>query len=385
MRDKKGLRGTLLSSCLKIIPLVLSGCGGSIVDNQLSKDTSMQLLSSDTQKKKDASSSENGSYKEIKVTEVGDIMIGQTENTEAGTGLTVFISKDGMPAGLDVRGGGPASRESELLDPLAAAQKINAIVLSGGSAFGLGAGDGVMEYLEKKKIGYDTGYAIVPLVVQSDLYDLSVGDSKVRPDAKMGYEAAKNAFENPNYKDGNYGAGCGATVGKIAGMDTCMKSGIGSYAIQIGELKIGAVVAVNALGDIYDWKTGKKIAGLLTEDKQGFRDTLEYMAKDISSKDKFTGNTTIGVIITNASFEKSQLCKIAGMAHDGYARSIRPVHTTADGDSIYAVSAGSVAADQDLVGSFAALVMSEAINRAVMSAETAYGFVSASDLAGRDG
>ena len=345
----------------------------------------MQLLSSDTQKKKDASSSENGSYKEIKVTEVGDIMIGQTENAEAGTGLTVFISKDGMPAGLDVRGGGPASRESELLDPLAAAQKINAIVLSGGSAFGLGAGDGVMEYLEKKKIGYDTGYAIVPLVVQSDLYDLSVGDSKVRPDAKMGYEAAQNAFENPNYKDGNYGAGCGATVGKIAGMDTCMKSGIGSYAIQIGELKIGAVVAVNALGDIYDWKTGKKIAGLLAEDKRGFRDTLEYMARDISTKDKFTGNTTLGVIITNASFEKSQLCKIAGMAHDGYARSIRPVHTTADGDSIYAVSAGSVAADQDLVGSFAALVMSEAINRAVMSAETAYGFVSASDLAGRDG
>ena len=385
MRDKKGLRGTLLSSCLKIIPLVLSGCGGSIVDNQQSKNSSMQFLSSDSQKKKDAFSSENGSYKEIKVTEVGDIMIGQTENTEAGTGLTVFISKDGMPAGLDVRGGGPASRESELLDPLAAAQKINAIVLSGGSAFGLGAGDGVMEYLEKKKIGYDTGYAIVPLVVQSDLYDLSVGDSKVRPDAKMGYEAAKNAFENPNYKDGNYGAGCGATVGKIAGMDTCMKSGIGSYAIQIGELKIGAVVAVNALGDIYDWKTGKKIAGLLTEDKQGFRDTLEYMAGDISSRDKFTGNTTIGVIITNASFEKSQLCKIAGMAHDGYARSIRPVHTTADGDSIYAVSAGTVAADQDLVGSFAALVMSEAINRAVMNAETAYGFVSASDLAGRDG
>jgi L-aminopeptidase/D-esterase-like protein len=385
MREKKGLRGTLLSNCLMIIPLVLSGCGGSIVDNQQSKNSSMQFLSSDSQKKKDAFSSENGSYKEIKVTEVGDIMIGQTENTEAGTGLTVFISKDGMPAGLDVRGGGPASRESELLDPLAAAQKINAIVLSGGSAFGLGAGDGVMEYLEKKKIGYDTGYAIVPLVVQSDLYDLSVGDSKVRPDAKMGYEAAKNAFENPNYKDGNYGAGCGATVGKIAGMDTCMKSGIGSYAIQIGELKIGAVVAVNALGDIYDWKTGKKIAGLLAEDKRGFRDTLEYMARDISTKDKFTGNTTLGVIITNASFEKSQLCKIAGMAHDGYARSIRPVHTTADGDSIYAVSAGSVAADQDLVGSFAALVMSEAINRAVMSAETAYGFVSASDLAGRDG
>ena len=329
---------------------------------------------------KEDTKSESAAYKEIPVTEIGDICIGQTENADAGTGLTVFISKAGMPAGLDVRGGGPASRESELLNPLAAAQEIHAIVLAGGSAFGLGAADGVMEYLEKNDIGYDTGYARVPLVVQSDLYDLSVGDSTVRPDSEMGYEAARLACEASNYKDGNFGAGCGASVGKIAGMETAMKSGIGSYAIEIGDLKIGAVVAVNALGDIYDWRTGEKLAGLLTEDKQGFRDTLEYMSQDVSSKEnKFTGNTTIGVVITNASFNKTQLCKIAGMTHDGYARSIRPVHTSADGDSIYAVSVGDLNADQDLVGSYAALVMSEAIKRAVMNSESAYGLISAKD------
>ena len=319
--------------------------------------------------------------KEISITDIDGIVIGQTENVEAGTGCTVFICKDGMAAGLDVRGGGPASRESELLDPLAAASFIHAIVLSGGSAFGLGTADGVMKYLEEHDIGFDTGVAKVPLVAQADLYDLTVGSSAVRPDKEMGYEAAKIAMEEPNYQDGNYGAGCGATVGKIAGMETCMKTGIGSYAISIGDLKIGAVVAVNALGDIYDWETGKKIAGLLTEDGKGFRDTLSVMAGDTSVKEnKFTGNTTLGVGMTNAEFNKSQLCKIAGMAHDGYARSIRPVHTTADGDSIYAVATCEVDADQDLVGSLAAVVMSEAIKRAVYSADSAYGFKSAKDL-----
>ena len=319
--------------------------------------------------------------KEISITDIDGIVIGQVENAEAGTGCTVFISKDGMTAGLDVRGGGPASRESELLDPLAAASFIHAIVLSGGSAFGLGTADGVMKYLEEHDIGFDTGIAKVPLVAQADLFDLTVGDPAVRPDAKMGYEAAKIAMESPNYQDGNFGAGCGATVGKIAGMETCMKTGIGSYAISVGDLKVGAVVAVNALGDIYDYETGKKIAGLLTEDGKGFRDTLSLMAGDTSVKEnKFTGNTTLGVVMTNAAFNKSQLCKIAGMAHDGYARSIRPVHTSADGDSIYAVATGEVSADQDLVGSLGAMVMSEAIKRAVYSAESAYGFKSAKDL-----
>ena len=321
---------------------------------------------------------------EIPVTEVGPVCIGQTENPGAATGCTVFIAPRGMCAGLDVRGGGPASRESQLLNPLMATQSIHAIVLAGGSAYGLGAANGVMRYLEQNGIGYDTGYALVPLVVQSDIYDLSVGDASIRPDADMGYEAARRAMEDPNYKDGNYGAGCGATVGKYAGMDYCMKSGIGSYAIQIGELKIGAVVVLNALGDVYDWKTGRQIAGMLNEEKDGLRSTADYMRQSYAVVDnKFTGNTTICVVFTNARFEKAQLCKIAGMAHDGYARSINPVHTSADGDSIYAVSIGDIAADQDMVGAMAAEVVSEAIIRAVENAEGAYGFPALRDMAGK--
>ena len=321
---------------------------------------------------------------EIPVTEVGPVCIGQTENPGAATGCTVFIAPRGMCAGLDVRGGGPASRESQLLNPLMATQSIHAIVLAGGSAYGLGAANGVMRYLEQNGIGYDTRYALVPLVVQSDIYDLSVGDASIRPDADMGYEAARRAMEDPNYKDGNYGAGCGATVGKYAGMDYCMKSGIGSYAIQIGELKIGAVVVLNALGDVYDWKTGRQIAGMLNEEKDGLRSTADYMRQSYAVVDnKFTGNTTICVVFTNARFEKAQLCKIAGMAHDGYARSINPVHTSADGDSIYAVSIGDIAADQDMVGAMAAEVVSEAIIRAVENAEGAYGFPALRDMAGK--
>ena len=318
---------------------------------------------------------------EIHITEMGPFRIGQAENAAAGTGCTVFLCENGMRAGLDVRGGGPASRESELLKPLAAAQEIHAIVLAGGSAFGLGAANGVMQCLEERGIGFDVGVTKVPLVVQSDLFDLTVGDPFVRPDAAMGYEAALQAWESPNYRDGNFGAGCGATVGKIAGMETCMKSGIGSYAVRLGELQVGAVVAVNALGDVFNWKTGEQIAGLLTEERNGLCSTEEYfISLDQIADNKFAGNTTLGVVMTNAGFSKAQLCKIAGMAHDGYARSIRPVHTSVDGDSIYAVSAGTVQADQDLVGMLAAEAVSEAVIRAVMQAESAYGFPAARDL-----
>lgn len=319
--------------------------------------------------------------REIPITQMESVCIGQTENAAAGTGVTVLIGEKGMRAGLDVRGGGPASRDSELLNPLAAAQVVHAIVLGGGSAFGLGAANGVMEYLEARDIGFDVGVTKVPLVVQSDIFDLTVGDKSVRPDAAMGYEAARCAMEEVNYRDGNYGAGCGATVGKFAGMETCMKTGIGSYALQIGSLQVGAVVVLNALGDIFDWKNGEKIAGLLTEDRSGFRSTEDLMKQSIAKvENKFVGNTTIGVILTNAGLTKTQLCKIAGMAHNGYARSIRPVHTSVDGDSIYAVSTGTVEADQDLVGTLAAEVMSEAIKCAVFSADSAYGFPAAKDL-----
>lgn len=318
---------------------------------------------------------------EISITDFEGLKIGQAEDSRAGTGCTVLLlGADGAPAGLDVRGGGPASRESELLKPMAAAGVIHAILLSGGSAFGLDAAGGVMRYLEERDIGFDVGVAKVPLVCQSCLFDLTVGDACIRPDAAMAYAACQEA-EKGNYRDGNYGAGTGATVGKLLGMDRCMKSGIGSYAVQVGELKVGALVAVNALGDIYDWRNGRKVAGLLAEDRKSFADG-EALALEKTEvvENRFVGNTTLGVVLTNARFDKSRLCKIAGMAHDGYARAIRPVHTTADGDSIYAVSLGRVSADQDVVGALGAQVMAQAILRAVQAARSAYGFPSTAEL-----
>ncbi len=319
--------------------------------------------------------------REIAITDFERLKIGQAENEQAGTGCTVLLlGEEGSPAGLDVRGGGPASRESELLKPMAAAGVIHAILLSGGSAFGLDAAGGVMRYLEERNIGFDVGVTKVPLVCQSCLFDLTVGDAHVRPDAAMAYAACRNA-EQGNYRDGNYGAGTGATVGKIRGMERCMKSGIGSYAVQLGELKVGALVAVNALGDIYDWRNGQKVAGLLAEDGRTFADgETEAWGRLAVQENKFVGNTTLGVVLTNARFDKSCLCKIAGMAQDGYARAIRPVHTTADGDSIYAVSLGDVPADQDAVGALGARVMAQAILRAVKAAVPAYGFPAASAL-----
>lgn len=318
---------------------------------------------------------------EISITDFENLKIGQAENTQAGTGCTVLLlGKDGAPAGLDVRGGGPASRESELLKPMAAASAIHAILLSGGSAFGLDAAGGVMRYLEERDIGFDVGVTKVPLVCQSCLFDLTVGDGHVRPDAAMAYQACRNA-ETGNYQDGNFGAGTGATVGKLLGMERCMKSGIGSYAVQSGDLKVGALVAVNALGDIYDWKNGNKVAGLLAENRKDFLDGEQTMLQRTEVVDnKFVGNTTLGVVLTNARFDKAHLCKIAGMAQDGYARAIRPVHTTADGDSIYAVSLGRVEADQDVVGALGAQVMAQAILRAVRASKSAYGFPAAADL-----
>lgn len=319
--------------------------------------------------------------KEISIKDFRNIQIGQAENVQAGTGCTVFLlGREGASVGLDVLGGGPASRESELLKPLATAQVIHAILLAGGSAFGLDAAGGVMRYLEERGIGVDVGVTRVPLVCQSDLFDLTVADAHTRPDAAMAYEACVNA-ETGNYRDGNHGAGTGATVGKLLGMEHCMKSGIGSYAVQVGNLQVGAVVAVNAVGDVYDYENGRKIAGLLAADGKTFLDSELAALQAIEAQaEKFVGNTTLGVILTNARLDKAHLCKIAGMAHDGYARAIRPVHTSMDGDSIYAVSLGDVPADMDVVGTLAARVMAKAIVRAVQAAEPAYGLPSAGEI-----
>ena len=332
----------------------------------------------------------NKSEEEEKITEVSledfpGIRVGQTEDAAGGTGITVFLSEDpnGMAAGLHIGGGGPATRETGILDPVTTAQCIHAAVLGGGSAFGLDAAGGVMRYLEEKGIGVSVRDIRVPLVTQVDIFDLPVGDPHVWPDQKMAYTACLHSEEGTrgNFRCGNYGAGCGATIGKYAGGEHAMKSGIGCCVLRQGDLLVGAIIAVNAFGDIYDWKTGQKIAGMRTEDGKAFRDTVQVMEQSIAVKDnKFVDNTTLGVIVTNGAFTKTQLCKIAGMAQDGFARSIRPVHTTADGDSIYAVSLGDLDADQDLVGALGAEVMSEAIKRAVYAAESAYGFPAAGDL-----
>ena len=323
--------------------------------------------------------------KQIKINEIENIKIGNAENKEAGTGCTVIICEKGAVTGLDVRGGGPASRESELLKPTAASGFINAVLLSGGSAFGLDAAGGVMEYLEEKNVGFDVGITKVPLVAQSCIFDLSVGDMKVRPDKSMAYEACVNAEKN-NPTMGNAGAGTGATVGKLGGITTAMKGGLGSYAVQIGDLKVGAIVAVNACGDVFDYDTHEIIAGLLTPDLKNFANTEQVIynmceaamaAGGSGLENKEMQNTTIGVIITNGKFTKAQMNKIATMAHNGYARTINPVHTSMDGDSIYAMSVGEVTADMDMVGTLAANVMGHAVCDAIRKAEDAYGVMSA--------
>lgn len=350
------------------------------------------------------------------------IRIGQAENAEGGTGITVVLCEDpaGMAAGLHIGGGGPACRETGLLDPITTAQRIHAAVLGGGSAFGLDAAGGVMRYLEEKGIGVEVRRIHVPLVTQVDIFDLPVGDPRVRPDQAMGYAACKmSERQGGNYRDGNHGAGCGATIGKYAGGEHAMKSGIGSCLLRQGDLMVGAIVAVNAFGDIYDWKTGQKIAGAHDEDGRLLDRTemitfLRRMEEVKSSaaagystgmeeedaaeeadtySDQAALNTTIGIVFTNAPFEKPQLCKIAAMAHDGFARSIAPVHTSGDGDSIIALSIPSaitdgssprtVTAGIDTVGSLAAWAVSEAILRGVRSAQSAYGYkaLNESDLA----
>ena len=323
------------------------------------------------------------SLKEIRITDFPGISIGQVEDAEAGTGVTVVLCPDGMAASIDVRGGGPASRDTRVLDPLAAAECIHAVVLGGGSAFGLDAAGGVMGYLEERGIGLQVGRVRVPLVCQSDIFDLLFGDPLRRPDARMGYEACV-AAESGNYRDGNYGAGCGASVGKMCGIDFAMKSGIGSYAVQIGALKVGALVVVNAMGDVTDPSTGRVIAGMRAAggDKLGGGSEAFYRGTAALNTELAT-NTTIGAVITNAALSKAQLAKVAGMAHDGYARTISPVHTSMDGDSIYGLSVGDVPASLDTVGVLAAEVMAQAVLVAVRSADSAYGLPSANSYRGK--
>ncbi len=309
----------------------------------------------------------SGLFEKIPITQVAGVRIGSAQDTEAATGVTVLIFDGGAHVGIDVSGGGPAARETHLADPTTADNPVNAIMLAGGSAFGLAAADGVMRYLEERGIGYDTGFARVPLVCGSCLYDLCVGRADVRPGPQMGHDACV-AAENNTPASGNVGVGCGATVGKICGMGRSSKSGLGMCAARLGELQMAAVVVVNALGDVYDPANGQQVAGLKNEDGTLLMDSRAELYRIARRTDMFTGNTTLGVIVTNGAFSKAEMSKIASMARNAYARCISPVGTLADGDTIYAASVGDVAADVNVAGTLAADVMQEAILDAVRSA-----------------
>ncbi len=318
--------------------------------------------------------------KKIKFTDIEGLKVGNVQNIKGGTGCTVVICEDGATAGVDVRGGSPGTRETDLLNPQNLVEKIHSVMLTGGSAFGLDAASGVMEYLEKKGIGFDVQVTKVPIVCSAVLFDLVVGDYRVRPDKKMGYEACMKATDE-DCPSGNIGAGTGATVGKFFGVDRAMKGGLGSYGIQVGDLKVGAIVAVNALGDIIDPESGEILAGLLDENKKNLIGTEKEMLKAYNeNKNVFSGNTTIGVVATNGKFNKSQMNKIASMAHNGYGRTMRPAHSIFDGDTIFTMATDRVEADINVVGFLAAEVMEKAIIDAIKSADSAYGFKSYKDF-----
>lgn len=321
------------------------------------------------------------------ITDVSAIEVGHAQNDEALTGCTVILCRKGAVAGVDVRGSAPGTRETDLLNPTNLVQKIHAIVLAGGSAFGLDAASGVVRYLEEKKIGFNTGSAKVPIVPSAILYDLAIGQADVRPDSVMGYQAAVSA-SSLSVIQGNVGAGTGATVGKMFGMKLAMKSGLGTSSINLGGgVIVGAIVAVNAYGDVIDPKTNSIIAGLrsgklgllrIGDTKNQFADTLAMMKHPmgrgvlgLASR----SNTVIGVIATNATLTKAQATKVAQMAQDGIAKTIRPAHTMFDGDVIFALSTGIKKADISTIGAYAAEAMSQAIIRGVESAKSAGGLL----------
>ena len=316
--------------------------------------------------------------KEIKLTDIKGVKVGQYENQEAATGCSVVIVENGATAGVDVRGGGPATRETDLLNPINMVQQIHAVMLSGGSAFGLDAASGAMQYLEEHGVGFDMSVARVPIVCGASLFDLSVGNSHVRPDKEMGYKACQDS-ENDLIKEGNYGAGCGASVGKLLGFEHAMKGGIGTHGVQVGNVQVAGIVAVNACGNVIDYKTQEILAGVNIDKKcvsasQIILDQMDQLRKLPD------GNTTIGCIVTNVKLAKAQCTKIAGISHNGDAKSIDPVHTMSDGDTIFVLSTNEVDGMVDAVGILAVEVISKCIQRAIKKAKSGYGLLAYQDL-----
>lgn len=318
------------------------------------------------------------------ITDVKGIRVGHAQNDEAITGCTVILCEGGAVGGIDQRGGAPGTRETDALHPMHLVEKVHAIMLAGGSAFGLDAASGAVKYLEERGVGFDVRVAKVPIVPAAILFDLGIGRADVRPDAAMGYDSCLHAGDGITV-EGNVGAGCGATVGKIFGITQAMKSGIGTSSMEIGaDVIVGAIVAVNAFGDVIDPQTNQIIAGARTIQKGPLRlGAADYFANTMDVMKGLVGrtilgfatraNTVIGVVATNADFNKEQTNKVAQMAHDGLARAIRPAHTMLDGDTIFALATGEKKADVNIVGAYAAEVFAQAILRAVRAAKSVAG------------
>jgi L-aminopeptidase/D-esterase-like protein len=316
------------------------------------------------------------------LTDVPGIKVGHFTMSERPTGCTVILTGEaGAVAGVDVRGSAPATRETDLLNPVNIVQVAHGVVLSGGSAFGLDTASGVMRYLEEHKIGFVFGPAHVPIVPAAALFDLSVGDGRIRPGADCGYQAAR-AASDAAVQEGNVGAGAGATVGKAGGMGRAMKGGIGSVSITMPDgLVVAALVAANGMGDIIDPENGQVVAGVRAPDGKSFADARKLLRSG-AIKFRAGENTTLGVIATNAQLTKTEAKRVSEMAHDGYARAIAPSHTPGDGDTIFTLATGSKtgAADSGLVGVLAADVMARAIVRAARQAAGIPGYPAARDL-----
>ncbi|HEY5903909.1 MAG TPA: P1 family peptidase [Anaerolineales bacterium] len=316
------------------------------------------------------------------ITDVPGIEVGHAQDDDALTGCTVILCRQGAVAGVDVRGGAPGTRETDLLNPLNLVDRVHAVMLAGGSAYGLDAASGTMRFLEEQGIGFETPSGVVPIVPAAVVFDLGLGRADVRPDAAMGYAACR-AASTASVVQGNLGAGTGASVGKILGLERAMKSGVGSASITLGSgIVVGALAAVNALGDVVDPSTGAIVAGARAQGtaKPGesgyFADTLEVMRTSTDQAPRSFGvaqNTTLAVVAVNAALNKAQAAKVAQMAQDGLARAVRPAHTMFDGDTVFALATGGAEANVSILGACSAEALSIAIVRAARMAASAGG------------
>ncbi len=304
------------------------------------------------------------------ITDVAGVQVGHFTDARRPTGCTVILTPGGAVGGVDVRGAAPGTRETDLLSPLNSVEQVHAVLLAGGSAFGLDAAAGVMRWLEERGVGVQVGPLRVPIVPAAILFDLFIGDPRIRPDAHAGYAACQAASADAP-AEGNFGAGAGATVGKLFGFERAMKGGIGSAAVTVGGVTVGAIVAVNAVGDVIDPSSGRVIAGARTTDRRALVGTVQAILRGEPIAAVLPASaTTLGVVATDAVMTKAAANKLAQIAHDGLARSISPVHTASDGDTVFALATGAsgLAADLTVLGTLAAEVVARAVLRAVWAA-----------------